>query len=59
MIFLKNQDLFSTAKKANNNNESSILQLFYENFSLRLFAGKKTIIRFCNIKDSFFEIQSK
>ena len=46
-------------KKANNNNESSILQLFYENFSLCLFAEKKTIIRYCNIKDSFFEIQSK
>ena len=32
---------------------------FYEYFSLCLFAGKKTIIRFCNIKDFFFEIQSK
>ena len=59
MIFLQNQDLFSVAKKDNNNNESSMLQLFYENFSLCLFAGKKTIIRFCNIKYSFFEIQSK
>ena len=48
-----------SAKKDNNNNESSMLQLFYENFSLCLFAGKKTIIRFCDIKDSFFEIQSK
>ena len=46
-------------RKANNNNESSILQLFYENFSLCLLAGKKTIIRFCNIKDSLFETQSK
>ena len=36
---------------------SSILQLFYEYFSLGLFAGKKTIIQFCNIKDSFFEIK--
>ena len=45
-------------KKANNNNESSILQFFYEDFSLCLFAEKKTIIRYCNIKDSFFEIQS-
>ena len=59
MIFLQNQDLFSVAKKDNNNNESSMLQLFYENFSLCLFAGKKTIIRFCNTKYSFFEIQSK
>ena len=59
MIFLQNQDLFSVAKKDNNNNESSMLQLFYENFSLCLFAGKKTIIRFCNIKYSFFEIQIK
>ena len=32
MIFLQNQDLFSVAKKDNNNNESSMLQLFYENY---------------------------
>ena len=59
MIFLQNEDLFSVAKKDSNNNESSMLQLFYENFSLCLFAGKKTILRFCNIKYSFFEIQIK
>ena len=47
------------AKKANSDNESFILELFHESFSPCLFGGKKTIIRFCNIKDSFFEIQSK
>ena len=50
MIFCKIRTCSLFAKKANNNNESSILQLFYEYFSLCLFAGKKTIIRFCNIK---------
>ena len=48
-----------SAKKANSDNESSVLQLFYEYFSICLFAGKKTIVWFHNIKDSFFEIQSK
>ena len=48
MIFLQNKALFKF-----------ILQLFYEYFSLGLFGGKKTIIQFCNIKDSFFEIKSK
>ena len=48
-----------SAKKANSDNESSVLQLFYEYLSLCLFAGKKTIVGFRYIKDSFFEIQSK
>ena len=47
------------AKKANNNNVRSVLQLFYEYFSLYLFTGKKTIIQFCNVKDSFYEIERK
>ena len=35
MIFLPNQALFSACKKGyNSNNESSILQLFYDYFSL-------------------------
>ena len=46
MIFLQNKALFKFI-------------LFYEYFSLGLFSGKKTIIQFCNIKDSLFEIKSK
>ena len=48
IIFLQNKALFKF-----------ILQLFYEFFSLGLFDGKKTIIQFCNIKDSLFEIKNK
>ena len=35
-----------SAKRAKSDNESFTLELFYEYFSLCLFAGKKTIIRF-------------
>ena len=50
MIFPQNQ--------ANNNNESSKLELFYEYFSLCLFARKKTI-QFCNTKAFFLSNRKK